>query len=85
MKHNLGIANMNKTLALLACALGSFGLSGCVYDSPYNEGPVVNQQMDAPSPCDSNYLDAGCQSQFENYTNVAADYRQYGERSPRRK
>ena len=93
MKHKLGIANMNKNLALFACVLGSLGLSGCVTDSPYNEGLYVSQQVNAPasasgsniapSPCDNNYLDAACQGQFVNYTNVAADYRQYGERSPR--
>ena len=82
MKHNLGIVDMNKKIALFACVLGSFGLSGCTTDSPYNEGPYVSQQVNAPSPCDSNYLDAACQSQFVNYTDVAADYRQYGERTP---
>jgi len=83
MKHNLGIVNMNKKLAILACALGSFGLSACVTDDPFSEGPYVSQQVNAPSPCDNNYLDAACESKFVNYTDVAADYRQYGERSPR--
>ena len=82
MKHNLGIVNMNKKFALFACLLGSLGLSGCISDSPYNEG-TYNTQVNTPSPCDENYLDAECQSQFVNYTGVAADYRKYGERSPR--
>lgn len=82
MKQNLGIVTMNKKLFLSACIFGLFGLAGCVYDTPYEEGNAVVPST-APSPCDSNYLDAGCQEQFVNYSQVAADYRTYGERTPR--
>ena len=88
---------MNTKLFLSACIFGLFAVAGCVYNSPYEEGPVCTgpdcaantysgqtvAQTTAPSPCDSNYLDAACQEQFVNYTKVAADYRAYGERTPR--
>ena len=83
MKQNLGIVKMNKKLFLSACIFGLFGLAGCVYDAPYEEGNAVAPSVTAPSPCDNNYLDAGCQEQFVNYSQVAADYRTYGERTPR--
>jgi len=96
MKHNLGITDMNKKF-LLALTLGVFTLSGCAaFNSQSGDscpdgadcdtGAYVSKQVaptNAPSPCDYNYLDAACQEQFTNYTRVAADYRQYGERDPR--
>lgn len=76
---------MNKKLVLSACALGLFGLAGCVSDSAYESGENINQQGQVVSSavCDVNSLDPACKSNFVNYTGVAADYRHYGERSPR--
>ncbi len=93
MKHNLGITDMNRKLFLLACTFGIFTLAGCAAFNSQHDGNCpagsncdTNAYMSksvAPSPCDDNYLDAACQDQFTNYTQVAADYRQYGERNPR--
>ena len=76
---------MNKKLVFSACVLGLFGLAGCVSDSAYESGENINQQEPVVSSayCNANSLDPACKSNFVNYTGVAADYRQYGERSPR--
>ncbi len=73
---------MNKNFTLFSCILGSLCLSACVTYSPYEEGQPVDGQS-AETYCVENDLDANCKSQFTNYTNVATNYRQYGERSPR--
>ena len=85
MKYDLGEFKMNKKILLSACALSIFGILGCTHSrSDYStcSGPdcaasadLVCQSTDDPSLCPTD--------PFVNYTRGAADYRKYGERTPR--
>ncbi len=81
---------MNKTNLLAACFFGIFFISGC-------RGTILEPAPDNfvctdPNSCDANsYQTSEFQNinpypdgnDFVNYTEVAADYREYGERTPR--
>lgn len=80
MKYDLGELHMNKKIFITAC---SFCLLGCVHHNLDTEcvGPdcqapadYVCQVTDDPTLCD--------QDPFVNYTRTAADFREYGERTP---
>lgn len=85
MKYDLGEFKMNKKILLSACALSIFGILGCTHsrsDYPECSGPncpasadLVCQSTDDPSLCPTD--------PFVNYTKTAADFREYGERTPR--
>lgn len=67
---------MNGKTLILACAFATFSLSGCVWQSR------VNNTNDTPQeePC----LGGICETDpFVNSTETRADYREYGELSPR--
>ena len=81
---------MNKTILLAACFFSIFVTSGC-------RGTIMEPAPDNfvctdPNSCaDNTYQTSEFQSvdpsadenEFVNYTKVAADYREYGERTPR--
>lgn len=84
--NSLGTPRMNKTLLLTACFFIIFASAGC-------RGTIME-----PAPDDFVCTDGNCSSgsefttsefesndgnEFVNYTKVAADYREYGERTPR--
>ena len=85
MKYDLGELKMNKKILLSACALSIFGILGCTHtNSDYSgcSGPncpasadLVCQSTDDPSLCPTD--------PFVNYTRTSADFREYGERTPR--
>ena len=89
-KCSLGNLRMNKTRLLAACFFGVFFVSGC-------RGTILEPAPDNfvctdPNSCAGNtYQTSEFQSinpnagenEFVNYTEVAADYREYGERTPR--
>ncbi len=86
---------MNKKLTLSACLICAFGMAGCVQrNTPYAAqcvGPdcpsevVVQQDIVVDNYACQNPSDPTLcpQDPFVNYTNTAADFREYGERSPR--
>lgn len=84
-KYSLGIINMDSKIRLASCFFGLFLAAACA-------GSMAEPMDDLPDnvPCP----DASCQGgsfdadgssdrDFVNYTRVAADYKEYGERSPR--
>lgn len=84
-KYSLGIINMDSKIRLASCFFGLFFIAACA-------GSMAEPMDDLPDnvPCP----DANCQGgsfdaagspnrDFVNYTRVAADYKEYGERSPR--
>ena len=89
-KYSLGNLRMNKTILLAACFFSIFVTSGC-------RGTIMEPAPDNfvctdPNSCANNtYQTSEFQSvdpsadenEFVNYTKVAADYREYGERTPR--
>lgn len=89
-KYSLGNLRMNKTILLAACFFSIFVTSGC-------RGTIMEPAPDNfvctdPNSCAGNtYQTSEFQSvdpsadenEFVNYTKVAADYREYGERMPR--
>lgn len=67
---------MNGKTLILACAFATFSLSGCVWQSRVNNENNIPQE----EPC----IGAMCESNpFVNSTKTRADYRKYGELSPR--
>jgi len=93
-KYNLGTMEMNRKMRLLACAAGINLIAACAGSlfEPGKEVPVgvpcdQEQSYDqtAGQARDQRTSDAVApdDSSFVNYTQVAADYRQYGERSRR--
>ena len=78
MKYDKGELNMNKKLFLPLCLICFLGIAGCVRNnSAYTvqcSGPDCPAQVvAAENPADP----------FVNYTRTAADFREYGERTPR--
>lgn len=84
-KYSLGIINMDSKIRLASCFIGLFLATACA-------GSMAEPMEELPDnvPCP----DASCQGgsfdvteksdrDFVNYTRVAADYKEYGERSPR--
>lgn len=97
MKYDKGETKMNKQL-ILAALMAVFGLSGCTHYYSDGEGPcddltnnaqsvtieetVVDPQTDYI--CQTSPNSEQCQKDpFVNYTRTAADFRAYGERTPR--
>lgn len=84
MKYCLGIAKMDKKIYLITSLLIMFGVTGCY---------SINQQPPAPlattAEVDPNFeknpplSNTPRDDEFVNYTKVAADYKEYGERTPR--
>lgn len=84
-KCDLRIAIMDKKIYLAACLLCLFATSGCYMFKPIDE----NAPTAAPTAPVCNSSDGPCitppvaNNDYVNYTEVAADYREYGERTPR--
>ena len=84
-KNALRIVKMDKKISLIACLACLFATSGCYLFKPIDE-TIENTPPAAPS-CVSN--DGPCitapdgNEGYVDYTEVAADYREYGERTPR--
>lgn len=83
-KYRLGTAEMNRKQRLLACMACIWVIAGCGcfsggdnaeerYYAPNVEAPAPTAQTNIPT-ADNGYV---------NYTEVAADYKEYGERTPR--
>lgn len=85
-KCALRIAKMDKKLYLAACLLCLFATSGCYMFKPIDESAAVTQTPNGPvcsadnGPC---ITPPAANSDYVNYSEVAADYREYGERNPR--
>ena len=97
MKNYTGELNMNNKLILSVCLAGLFGVAGCVHNnSDYtaqcvgNDCPTEVIIEEGPAVVQDDYI---CQTTndpvlcktdpFVNYTRTAADFREYGERTPR--
>ena len=97
MKYDKGELNMNKKLFLPACLIGLLGIVGCVRNNsaytaqcsgPNCPVPVVAAENVTLPPDDyicqtTNDPELCPTDPFVNYTRTAADYREYGERTPR--
>lgn len=90
-KYSLGIIDMSTKLRLTVCLAAFFAIAGCMgtlthpIDLPPEE---VECDANGNKVCTENnavmQTPRGARdSEFVNYTSVAADYRQYGERTPR--
>ncbi len=80
-KYSLGNNEMTRKLRLCACALCFFLNSACA-------GSIMEPGIEVPAdqPCEETNTQPSSVKQdnkFVNYTDVAADYREYGERAPR--
>ena len=90
-KNSLGIKKMNYKFLLSAGFLGIMLVSGCARNEVYDYEPMATQQAvpTVKQTCPAGQYPTpgitGCaaEDEFVNYTKVAADYRQYGERTPR--
>lgn len=90
-KYCLGTAKMNKKQRLLACIACVLAIAGC--SCFYGSNEAADEQYYAPnidastppapngSTMKSNIPTAS--NAYVDYTNVAADYKEYGERTPR--
>ena len=97
MKYDKGELNMNKKLFLPLCLICFLGIAGCVRNnSAYTvqcSGPDCPAQVVAAENVTLPPDDYICQTTndpelcpadpFVNYTRTAADFREYGERTPR--
>ena len=84
MKYDLGELNMNNKIFLTACAICLLGLSGCVHHNTQTECTGPDCQNEADFVCQTTGDPTLCaEDPFVNYTRTAADFRQYGERTPR--
>ena len=88
-KCALRIAKMDKKFSIAACLMCLLATNGCYLFRPIDESAedaAIAAANTAPS-CKSN--DGPCitppaeTDEYVNYTEVAADYREYGERTPR--
>ncbi len=80
---------MNKKIQLFAYLSGCFLLGGCgclgifpcdeSYELQLNDNTPVAQPVAAPAPANI----PAASNEFVNYTEVAADYKEFGERTPR--
>ena len=87
-KCALRIAKMDKKLSIAVCLICLFALNGCYLFRPIDENAEDMAVAAAPTPaCSSD--DGPCVTpptagdEYVDYTEVAADYREYGERTPR--
>ena len=84
-KYAFRMAKMNKKIKTTVCLLSILALGGCYLFRPIDENAGYQPQQSAP--CAAN--DGSCvmppetDSGYVNYQEVAADYREYGERTPR--
>ncbi len=97
MKFDKGEFNMNKKLFLPACLMCLLGAAGCVRHNPTYTAPCTGPNCpvqviaaeDVVLPpddyiCQTTNDPELCPSDpFVNYTGTAADFREYGERTPR--
>ena len=85
IKYAFRMAKMDKRIKTTVCLLSILALSGCYLFRPIDES-AENVALTTPT-CTSN--DGPCitppesTDSYVNYQEVAADYREYGERSPR--
>ena len=84
MKYDLGELNMNNKIFLTAGLCCLLGLSGCARHSFDAECTGPNCQNQADYVCQATNDPSLCaEDPFVNYTATAADFREYGERTPR--
>jgi len=85
IKYAFRMAKMDKKLKNAICLLSILALSGCYLFRPIDDSIDNNAQVS--STCAAN--DGPCitppesKNEYVNYQEVAADYREYGERAPR--
>jgi hypothetical protein len=89
-KNSLGITTMNYKILLSAGFLGILLISGCANNNDYAyDYHGQSQTSTEKQVCPAGQYPApgitGCapEDEFVNYTKVAGDYREYGERTPR--
>lgn len=84
-KYAFRMAKMNKKIKVTVCLLSILTLSGCYLFRPIDDN--IGSQPQKSAPCAAN--DGSCimppeaANEYVNYQEVAADYREYGERTPR--
>ena len=84
-KYAFRMAKMDKKIKAMVCLFSILAFSGCYLFRPIDENIEYQNQQD--TTCSSN--DGPCvtppenTNEFVNYQEVAADYREYGERTPR--
>ncbi len=96
IKNNLeSMEKMSYKILLSAGFLGVLLVSGCAsfdrrqgqeeYAALHGQQPTVENRQTCPAAQYPGEYDAKCaaEDEFVNYTKVAADYREFGERSPR--
>ena len=87
-KCALRIAKMDKKFSIAACLMCLLATNGCYLFRPIDENAedAAIAAANAAPACTSN--DGPCitppaeTDEYVNYTEVAADYREYGERTP---
>ncbi len=85
-KYSLGFTNMDLKIRITTCLLGLFIVASCAGSmmEPMEELPENVPCSDASCADSSFEPNSGTsEHEFVNYTKVAADYKEYGERSPR--
>lgn len=88
-KSNLRIANMNKKIRLIACLGCLITTTGCYLFQPINY-KYDDEDVTTTAPTELRCPENGpcitppvATNDYVEYTEVAADYREYGERTPR--
>ena len=87
-KCALRIAKMDKKLSIAACMICLFALNGCYLFRPIDEN-AEDAAIEASKVASCTSNDGPCitppaeTDEYVNYAEVAADYREYGERTPR--
>ena len=88
-KSNLRIAKMNKEIRLIACLGVLLITTGCYMFRPlnykYEEDETVSETMPTSCPNDGGpcVVPPAAPQEYVDYTKTAANYREYGERTPR--
>lgn len=85
MKYDLGEIKMKKKIFLSTYVTCFIGLLGCTHTQPeYTQCTGPNCQAPADYVCENTDDPSLCPADpFVNYTRTAADFREYGERTPR--
>lgn len=84
--NSLGTPRMNKTLLLTACFFIIFATAGCrgtIMEPAPDDFVCTDGNCNSGSEFTTSEFESNDGNEFVNYTKVAADYREYGERTPR--
>lgn len=83
-KYRLGTAEMNRKQRLLACLACVWVIAGCgcFYGGENTEEHYYAPNIETPAPAAQTNIPTA-NNGYVNYTETAADYKEYGERTPR--